>query len=406
MARCKFIKNNVLDFSCIGGAVVNLNCNPVITNCIFAGNRAFGYEVALGGGIYNDQSTLSLMNSTLYQNVLEGDDSITTFGGGVYSDNSDSVTISNSIIWGNVADESFQIYYDASTTNISHSNIDQDDITGEGLKRREPNLGAECHLQENSPCIDGGHTDSNVEDDIDGENRADLPDIGADEFVDSDNDGMPDFWEQNYNLNPASDDASVDLDNDGFTNLVEYRIGSDPGNKTLFSDAVINGSFDSEGNYKTDGGTVVEVNTDDNDYRAYFIFVLNEFDEGNIQSVVLRVSIDSYYSSDPSENISVWNVLETNHENLVKGDDSMAVYGDLGSGRLYGSMIVTQAEEQKVLEIRLNPLAIDDINVALNGSETFAVGISMEENVGSDKNIISFSDGSNVKVKQLVLEYE
>jgi len=45
---------------------------------------------------------------------------------------------------------------------------------------------------------------------------------------DSDNDGMPDYWENQHDLNPLVDDASGDVDNDGYTNLEEYQLGSDP----------------------------------------------------------------------------------------------------------------------------------------------------------------------------------
>lgn len=37
--------------------------------------------------------------------------------------------------------------------------------------------------------------------------------------LDSDNDGMPDWWEQKYGLNPFGDDAAGDMDGDGVSNL-------------------------------------------------------------------------------------------------------------------------------------------------------------------------------------------
>ena len=45
---------------------------------------------------------------------------------------------------------------------------------------------------------------------------------------DSDKDGMPDGWEVNYDLDPLAEDASDDADGDGFTNLKEYNAGKDP----------------------------------------------------------------------------------------------------------------------------------------------------------------------------------
>ncbi|ETR71507.1 MAG: hypothetical protein OMM_02440 [Candidatus Magnetoglobus multicellularis str. Araruama] len=49
------------------------------------------------------------------------------------------------------------------------------------------------------------------------------------EISDSDNDGLPDIWENFHALNPESpDDASLDNDNDGWTNLEEFNNGTNP----------------------------------------------------------------------------------------------------------------------------------------------------------------------------------
>lgn len=46
---------------------------------------------------------------------------------------------------------------------------------------------------------------------------------------DTDHDGMPDAWETQYGLNPASAaDAAGDLDGDALTNLREYQLGTNP----------------------------------------------------------------------------------------------------------------------------------------------------------------------------------
>jgi pectate lyase len=56
------------------------------------------------------------------------------------------------------------------------------------------------------------------------------PDYRAGEPVlDSDSDGMPDWWEKKYGLDPKnSADAAKDKDGDGYTNLEEYLNGTDP----------------------------------------------------------------------------------------------------------------------------------------------------------------------------------
>jgi hypothetical protein len=51
----------------------------------------------------------------------------------------------------------------------------------------------------------------------------------ADANTDTDRDGMPDWWENLYTLQPTnSSDASVDSDNDRMSNLEEFRAGTNP----------------------------------------------------------------------------------------------------------------------------------------------------------------------------------
>ena len=50
------------------------------------------------------------------------------------------------------------------------------------------------------------------------------------EPTDTDGDGIPDWWEQKYGLNPFDNsDASENPDNDGWDNLEEFTSGGDPG---------------------------------------------------------------------------------------------------------------------------------------------------------------------------------
>ncbi len=53
--------------------------------------------------------------------------------------------------------------------------------------------------------------------------------VGDNADTDDDNDGMPDTWETENDLDPLNAaDASQDADGDGLTNLEEYYQGTDP----------------------------------------------------------------------------------------------------------------------------------------------------------------------------------
>jgi len=67
--------------------------------------------------------------------------------------------------------------------------------------------------------------------DLDGENRVvgKSVDFGADEFLDSDGDGLPDWWERDYFGDTGAAEPNEDPDGDGLANWQEYEFfGSDP----------------------------------------------------------------------------------------------------------------------------------------------------------------------------------
>jgi hypothetical protein len=57
------------------------------------------------------------------------------------------------------------------------------------------------------------------------------PTAGRTNVIDSDGDGLPDSWEEQYQLNPNSAlDAALDSDLDGATNWQEFQVGTNPKN--------------------------------------------------------------------------------------------------------------------------------------------------------------------------------
>ena len=58
---------------------------------------------------------------------------------------------------------------------------------------------------------------------------------------DDDNDGMPDKFENTYNLNPLVNDANLDPDDDGLTNIEEFRAKTDPNDEDTDNDGILDG---------------------------------------------------------------------------------------------------------------------------------------------------------------------
>ena len=177
---CSFVNNAAAN---LGGGLESEFANPTLVNCVFVANTAND-----GGAVHTDFSSITLANCTISGNHAGNR------GGGVYLYTGVTMTLTNSILWGNSAQlgtvESAQVYVTGggNTPIINHSCIE--DWTGQyggvGNLGDDPlfvnSAASDFHLRPDSPSVDAGSNEALPDDiitDLDGKPR----------FIDGDDDG-------------------------------------------------------------------------------------------------------------------------------------------------------------------------------------------------------------------------
>ncbi|MHC4676153.1 MAG: right-handed parallel beta-helix repeat-containing protein, partial [Planctomycetota bacterium] len=233
LTNCTFLGNYAYYYG--GGMEIGRLSNPTLINCIFRGNTA-GLS---GGGVVIDEfySSITLIGCTFSGNVAINGNSIACDSFFAFN----VVNVTNCIIW-----DGYNAIWnnDSSTINISYSDIEGNWL-GQGNIELNPLLTPDGHLKADSPCINAGDPNfvphPNAPNDIDGEDRIinGRVDIGADELLDIDGDGLPYWWEQAYFGDPNSADPCDDPDSDGLSNLEEYELySSEPNAPPYYVDAI------------------------------------------------------------------------------------------------------------------------------------------------------------------------
>ena len=268
LIRCSIVDNLLRGDEVSGGGIYFHNvCEPTLVDCTIARNTATGY-LATGGGLgcyYKTTPTLEactitancakyrgggiacmeratpvLSNCTITDNFSHG------LGSALFCEGGSTPTLTNCILWGDVSDE---IYVESGSPQVTYCDV-QGGWAGVGNIDSDPLLTPDHHLQAASPCRNAGDPagDYTGQVDMDAESRVTegRVDIGADEFLDTDADSLPDWWETGYFGSPTGGDPAADGDSDERVNLDEYVRGSNPTQapQTYYVDPTGNDTWD------------------------------------------------------------------------------------------------------------------------------------------------------------------
>lgn len=227
-----------------GSAIYASGGSPSLVNCVLLNNSSTS---GIGGTIVNSGADLMVVHCTVIGNL----------GPGVYGDGG-ATTVYNSIFWNLPAS---QFLFENSATLDTSNSIIKGGYAGSGNISVDPRLTRNGTLKASSPAIGSAAVLYTSAKDMHGEARptATLPDIGADEWLDSDSDNLPDAWEQTTFGNLVQD-GTADGDSDGLNDLGEYEFGSDPSVADADGDGVNDGVESGAGSNPyladTDGDTM------------------------------------------------------------------------------------------------------------------------------------------------------
>jgi RHS repeat-associated protein len=236
--------------------------------------------------------------------------------------------------------------------------VNDGDEDGDGL----PNWWEELYgLNPYDPIDSSGDLDN------DGLSNGDEYLIGTNPLdSDSDDDGMLDGWERDNSLDPNSDDSAVDSDGDGLTNKEESDNGTDPQNQDTDGDGISDGD-------EVDGGSNPRY------YSSYLITEVSNVNLGVGSSKTIELTLGNKGTSPDTFTLGVvgldptWHSLQANQITLTAGETrtiqlTIALPNDCG--------IVSNDYPFTVTAISLvsGPVANGgvDISIHVNGTPTIS----------------------------------
>ncbi len=222
------VRDNEVAWYGQGGGLFADGAHLALSNCVFKDNTA-----VTGHALSFRASTVEATNCTIAAAWQDPDGPDTTV---VESLGGSTLRLYNSIVWGTSPDWRVTLADDGTgSLTVDYCCVRgwTAEAGGVGNRSERPNfVRRSFHLQADSPCINAGDpaVTSGDDVDVDGESRVhdDRIDMGADEFVDSDEDDLPDRWEIRWFDHATEATPEEDTDGDGRPNGREHVVDTDP----------------------------------------------------------------------------------------------------------------------------------------------------------------------------------
>jgi hypothetical protein len=166
-------------------------------------------------------------------------------------------------------------------------------------------------------------------------------------------------------------------------------------------DAVSRGWWNSLGDHMSSNRNTFTGALDTNTYNSFFTFDLRGMAQ-TVQGAALLLEQESYFGSDASEQLSIWDVSTDAGTLEADGTRKTAIYFDLQSGARFGSASAFPGNDGTVLAIELNSAGVAAINAARGGF--FSVGVHVDTTSGVLTHVgegVRFSEAAEFRVHQL-----
>lgn len=196
----------------IGQAVNISGSNVTLNNCIIRDT----FNAYNGSAVYCEYGSVTLRNCTIFNNQADEYSS-------AIQTNDGSVVLVNTILWNGDNEIGADLTTGEIAVTASYSVIKGIEVyPGIGNINADPLLRSDAHITSESPCVDSGIANLSIKNDMDHDARpfGGGYDIGADEYRDSDGQGLPDWWQLKYYGHLSVDPSGIVLD--GQTNLDYY----------------------------------------------------------------------------------------------------------------------------------------------------------------------------------------